>query len=111
MAAPRRSLTSVVFAPPWMGGGVKSLYFACEALNQLGRSSIVPFHEPRVANWFAHSCRLYDESYRPDLVLYPEIHQPHLDTGHHVCFALGKYGNISPHAELTICRSDAIRSC
>jgi hypothetical protein len=108
MTAPEQSLSSVVFAPPSLAGGVKSLYSACEALNRLGPSSIIPFHEARLATWFAHSCSLYDGSYRPDLVIYPEIHQPHLDTGHHICFALGKYGDISPHAELVVCRSNEI---
>src|SRR5467141_30451 len=108
MTSPERPLTSVVFAPPWIGGGVKSLYSACEALNRLGPSSIIPFHEARLATWFAHSCSLYDRSYRPDLVIYPESHQPHLDTGHHICFALGKYGDVSPHAEFVVCRSAAI---
>jgi hypothetical protein len=105
----KQPLTSVVFAPPSIAGGVKSLYFACEALSQLGRSSIIALHQPGLATWFAHSCPLYDGSYRPDLVIYPEIHQPRLDAGHHICFALGKHGAISPHAEFTICRSDAIQ--
>jgi hypothetical protein len=42
-------------------------------------------------------------------VIYPESHQPHLDTGHHICFALGKYGEVSPHAEFTVCRSEEIK--
>jgi hypothetical protein len=85
------------------------LYSACEALHRFGPSSIIPYHEARLATWFAHSCSLYDGSYRPDLVIYPESYQPHLDTGHHLCFALGKYGDISPHAEFVVCRSDAIK--
>jgi hypothetical protein len=43
-------------------------------------------------------------------VIYPESHQPHLDTGYHVCFALGKYGEVAPHTQFTVCRSEAIQS-
>ena len=102
------SLDSIVFAPPWEAGGVKSLYAACEALGTLGRSRIVPFHEPRLASWFGHRCQLYDYSYCPDLVVYPEIYQPHIPGRRHICFVLGKYGAVAPHAELAVCRSPAL---
>lgn len=108
MAGSHQPLSSVVFAPPSMSGGVKSLYSACEALSGVGRSTIIPFGEEGLASWFAHSCSLYDGSYRPDLVIYPEIYQPHLDTGYHICFALGKYAAVAPHARFTVCRSEAM---
>ncbi|HMG05151.1 MAG TPA: hypothetical protein VK581_06790 [Chthoniobacterales bacterium] len=99
------TVNAVVFAPPWEGGGVKSLYTACEGLDQLGRCRIVPFHEPRLATWFTHQCELYDHSYEPEIVLYPEIYQPHLSGSRHICFVLGKYALPSPHADLIVCRS------
>jgi hypothetical protein len=42
-------------------------------------------------------------------VIYPETHQPRLDTGYHICFALGKYGEVAPHTQFTVCRSEAIQ--
>jgi len=102
------SFDSIVFAPPWEGGGVKSLYAACEALGTLGRSGIVPFDEFRLATWFNHRCALYDYSYCPDLVVYPEIYQPHIPGRRHACFVLGKYGKVAAHAELAVCRSPAL---
>jgi hypothetical protein len=101
-----QKLNSIVFAPPVQNGGVKSLYTACEALSELGRSSIVPFIEPRLAQWFDHTCELYDYSYPPDIVVYPEVYQPRIENRRHVCYALGKYAPIEPHADLIICRSE-----
>jgi len=98
-------LDSIVFAPPWEGGGVKSLYVACEALGALGRSNIVPFDQHLLASWFDHRCQLYDYSYQPHLVVYPEIYQPHIPGRRHLCFVLGKYAKVAPHAELAVCRS------
>ncbi len=98
-------LDSIVFAPPWEGGGVKSLYVACEALGSLGRSNIVPFDQHLLASWFDHRCQLYDYSYPPDLVVYPEIYQPHIPGRRHLCFVLGKYAKVAAHADLAVCRS------
>lgn len=102
------TLNSIVFAPPWKGGGVKSLYVACEALGSLGRSTIVPFHEPRLAEWFGHRCHLYDYSYAPDLVVYPESYQPRIPGPRSICFVLGKHGTVEPGADLAVCRSEAL---
>jgi hypothetical protein len=103
------ALNSLVFAPPWPGGGIKSLYVACEALGQLGRSTIAPFgDEPRLAKWFGHNCQLYDYTYLPDLVVYPEVYQPKVPNRRQICFVLGKYGIVEPHADLAVCRSQAL---
>jgi hypothetical protein len=103
------SLNTIVFSPPWRGGGVKSLYVACEALGRLGRSTIVPFgDEPRLAEWFGHNCHLYDYTYLPDLVIYPEVYQPRIPNRRHICFVLGKYGHVEPQADLAVCRSQAL---
>jgi hypothetical protein len=103
------ALNSIVFSPPWRGGGIKSLYVACEALDQLGRCSIVPFgDEPRLAEWFGHNCQLYDYSYLPDLVIYPEVYQPNIPHRRHICFVLGKYGHVEPQADLAVCRSQTL---
>ena len=104
----RQAINSVVFAPPFRSGGVKSLYAVCEWLSELGRSTIKSFPEPRLADWFAHRCRLYDYSYVPDVLVYPEIHQPHFDGKTHVCFALGKCAGVKPHADLVVCKSREI---
>jgi hypothetical protein len=104
----RRKLNSIVFAPPWQSGGVKSLYTACEALAELGESSIVPFQGSGLAEWFDHRCKLYDDSYAPDIVLYPEVYQPRLENHQHVCYVLGKHAPIKPHADLIICRSEEL---
>jgi hypothetical protein len=104
------ALNSIVFAPPWIGGGVKSLYTACEASARLGRSTIVPFHEPRLASWFHHPCELYDYSYSPDLVVYPESYQPRVPRARQICFVLGKHGVVESHAELAVCRSQGLVS-
>ena len=103
------ALNSIVFSPPWRGGGIKSLYVACEALGQLGPSTIAPFgDEWRLADWFAHNRRLYDYSYLPDLIVYPEVYQPTIPNRRHICFVLGKYGHVQPHADLAVCRSQAL---
>jgi glycosyltransferase involved in cell wall biosynthesis len=103
------TLNSIVFSPPWRGGGIKSLYVACEALGQLGRSTIAPFgDEPRLADWFGHHCQLYDYTYLPDLVVYPEVYQPRIPNRREICFVLGKYGHVEPHADLAVCRSQAL---
>jgi hypothetical protein len=102
------SINSIVFAPPFEAGGVKSLYAACEALGDLGRCGIVPFHEPRLASWFGHQCELYDYSYSPDLVVYPEVYQPPIPGRRHICFVLGKYAQVEAHADLAVCRSQAL---
>jgi hypothetical protein len=104
------TVNSIVYAPPWKGGGVKSLYAACEGLGRLGQATIAPFHESCLASWFNHSCELYDFSYFPDLVVYPESHQPRIDGCRHICFVLGKHGLVSPHADLAVCRSEALVS-
>ena len=62
-----------------------------------------------MAAWFDHRCQLYDGSYTPDVVVYPEVCQPHVDrVKYHVAFALGKYGSIEPHADVTVCKSPEI---
>ena len=102
-------MNSIVFSPPWRGGGIKSLYLACEALSELGRSTIAPFGDkPRLADWFTHNCQLYDYSYLPDLVVYPEVYQPKIPNRRHICFVLGKYEHVEPHADLAVCRSQAL---
>ena len=98
----------ILFAPPYMSGGVKSLYFACEWSNDLGICRIVPFHEPKLASWFDHRCQLYDYSYEPNVLIYPEVYQPYIKGKYHVCFALGKHAPIQPHANIVICRSQEI---
>ena len=103
-----RTIDTVVFAPPFRSGGVKSLYAVCEWLSELGRCTIHPFHEPRLADWFGHRCRLYDFSYVPDVLVYPEIYQPYLVGKTHVCFALGKHASVLPHADLVACKSNEI---
>lgn len=102
----KRVIDSIVFAPSFLAGGVKSLYSVCGWLNDLGRSTIAPFSEPKLAAWFDHDRELYDYSYSPDVLVYPEVYQPHVDgTKYHICFALGKHGLIEPHADLTVCKS------
>jgi hypothetical protein len=98
---------SVVFSPPWQAGGVKSLYSVCQWLDGLGTSRIQPFGDPaELARWFEHRCLLFDLSYKPDLVVYPEVYQPRLGSQvFHVCFAVGKHQAIEPHADLVVCRS------
>lgn len=104
----KRDIDSIVFAPPAVAGGVKSLYSVCVWLNEIGRSRIMPFTEPKLASWFAHQCDLYDYSYSPDVLIYPEVYQPHVrGMKYHICFALG-HQRIEPHADLTVCRSSDI---
>jgi len=104
----KRNIDSIVFAPPAIAGGVKSLYSVCAWLSELGRSSITPFDEPTLASWFTHHCELYDYSYSPDVLIYPEVYQPHVSgVKYHICFALG-HRHIEPHADLTVCRSYGI---
>jgi hypothetical protein len=44
-------------------------------------------------------------------MIYPEIYQAHYDLiKYHICFALGKYAPIEPHADLVVCKSPAIVS-
>jgi hypothetical protein len=102
----RQKIDTIVFAPYFRAGGTKSLYSVCEWLNDVGRSRIVPFHGTILASWFNHSCEPYDYSYSPDIVIYPELYQPNLaGKQYNICFALGKYSPIEPHANLTVCRS------
>src|SRR5262249_40018013 len=104
----RRKMHSLVFAPPVLAGGVKSLYAVCEWLNELGCSPISPFYAPQLATWFHHHCQLYDYSYAPDVLVYPEVYQPYVEGKYHICFALGKHAPIAPHANVTVCKSSAI---
>jgi hypothetical protein len=102
-------IDSLVFSPPLICGGVKSLYSACQWLRHFGCSMISPFGEPELASWFNHECQLYDNSYIPDVIIYPEVYQsPAFEGGYRVCFALGKYGLIKPTADLVICKSHEI---
>ncbi|MEO8486159.1 MAG: hypothetical protein ABI585_07440 [Betaproteobacteria bacterium] len=105
----RSATHSVVFSPLSRSGGVKSLYLACQALGRLGRSAIASFPVPRVVDWFAHACEAFDGTYTPDVLVYPEIFQPNIrSVSLRICYALGKYASIKPHADLTVCRSPAI---
>ncbi|HEV2915307.1 MAG TPA: hypothetical protein VGX92_18655 [Pyrinomonadaceae bacterium] len=103
-----QNLDSIVFAPPFQSGGVKSLYALCEWLNEVGRCTIAPFDEPRLATWFEHHCELYDFSYSPAVLVYPEVYQPRVDGKYHICFVLGKRSLIEPHANLLVCKSPEI---
>jgi hypothetical protein len=104
-------MRSVVFAPPNVAGGVKSLYAVCRWLDELGISRIQPFGDTlQLADWFDHRCALYDHSYEPDLIVYPEICQPRFDSGaFHLCFALGEHRPVETHADLVVCRSPRIQ--
>jgi hypothetical protein len=85
---------------------VKSLYSVSEWASRLGRSRISPFWGAKLASWFDHRCKLYDGSYNPDVLIYPEVYQPHVDqVRYHVCFAVGKLKPIAAHADLTVCKS------
>ncbi|SRR6266404_562391 len=88
--AVREPIDSIIFAPPLVYGGVKSLYSVCEWLGEFGRSTIVPFAEQRLAQWFDHNCQIYDDSYSADVLVYPEVFQPNLPGRFHLCFALGR---------------------
>lgn len=100
---------SVVFAPRSRSGGVKSLYLACHALGRLGRSAIASFPVPGLVDWFRHDCEAFDGSYVPDVLVYPEVFQPHIrSVSLRICYALGRYAPVRPYADLTVCRSPAI---
>lgn len=110
LAVPARPLRSVVFAPRCIAGGVKSLYAVCEWLDELGHCTIMPFGgSALLADWFAHRCRVFDFSYQPDLIVYPEVFQPEI-RGHAftICFALGQYQKVEPFCDLVVCKSPAI---
>lgn len=100
-----RKINSVVFAPSVRAGGIKSLYSVCEWLNDLGRSRIKLLGGRKLASWFEHRCRRYRYSYSPDVLVYPEVYQPHVGGKYHICFALGKNSLIEPHANLVVCKS------
>ncbi|MDP9004765.1 MAG: hypothetical protein M3N12_08235, partial [Verrucomicrobiota bacterium] len=91
-------LRSIVFAPRAVSGGVKSLYSVCEWLDELGQSAIVPFGDSAVlAHWFSHRCRIFDFSYEPDLIVYPEVFQPEIrPNAFKICCALGQYQKVEP---------------
>lgn len=101
-------MNSIVFAPYFQAGGVKSLYSVCEWLNDIGRSTIMPYLEPKLVSWFEHYCELYDYSYSPDVLVYPEVYQPYVKGKYHICFALGKRAPVEPHANLIVCKSHEI---
>lgn len=102
----RGRLYSVVFAPPGDSGGVKSLYHLSNWLDRLGPSGIAPFDGDHLVSWFSHQCRLFQDDYRPDLVVYPEIFQPRLAGDFfHLCFALGRFKPVEPHADLVVTKS------
>ena len=103
----KKQVNTVVYAPPWQStGGVKSLYAVCEYMNELGRSHILPFAEPKLAEWFEHNCKMFDGSFFPDIAIYPEVYQPFLsDYTLHICFVLGKYDKVKPHADVVVCKT------
>ena len=102
----KRNLNSIVFAPAWRSGGVKSLYSVCEWLNDLGRCTILPFDDSNLASWFSHRCEAYDHSYTPDVLIYPEVYQPLFEGSiFHICFAVGMLSPIKPHADMAVCKS------
>lgn len=104
----RRKINSLIFAPSIRSGGVKSLYSVCEWLNDLGRSRIKPLGGANLASWFEHHCERYRYYYSPDVLIYPEVYQPYAGGKYHICFALGKYAPIKPHANLVVCKSHEI---
>ena len=58
------------------------------------------------ATWFRNTCSLYDYSYVPSVILYPEVFQANFrHIRHRVCLALGKYATIEPFATLTVGRA------
>lgn len=104
-------INSVVCSPSEIGGGIKSLYSVCEWLSQIGNSRISPLWTSHLATWFKHRCKRYDYSFFPDVLIYPEVEQPHYDfINYHICFALGRFAPIKPHADLVVCKSPAILS-
>lgn len=107
---PNRAIHSLVFAPPWKTGGVKSLYAVCDWLDELGRCTIMPFGDTHaLADWFEHRCRIFDFSYKPNLIVYPEVYQPDIPGGtFQICFALGRHQKIEPRCNLVVCKSPAV---
>jgi hypothetical protein len=106
-----RQINSLVYCPAIKTGGVKSLYSVCEWLNSIGRSSIALLGESQLASWFNHNCKLYDISYIPEVLIYPEVVQLYIhEVKYHICFALGKYAPVKPHADLVVCKSPNIVS-
>ncbi len=104
-----RNIRSIVYAPPGDSGGVKSLYLVCDWLNRRGRSAIAPFDGNHLVTWFAHNCRIFDRDYTPQVVVYPEIFQPrHGARVFHICFALGRFKPIEPHADLVVVKSSGM---
>jgi hypothetical protein len=104
-------MRSLVLAPSFVAGGVKSLYAVCEWLDRLGICRVQPFWgDNSLANWFEHDCQLYDSSYEPELVVYPEVHQPDLGPNvFHLCFALGQHEPVRDHAQFVVCRSPRVQ--
>lgn len=106
-----RQIDSVTIAITAKTGGVKSLYSVSEWLSRFGRSCIALVEGAPLASWFKHHCELYDKSYIPDVLIYPEVYQPHFaNIKYHICFALGKWRLIEPHADLVVCKSPEIVS-
>src|SRR5450432_88047 len=104
-------MRSLVLAPSFVAGGVKSLYAVCEWLDRLGVCRVQPFRgDNSLANWFEHDCQLFDSSYEPELVVYPEVHQPDLGPNvFHLCFALGQHEPVRDHAQFVVCRSPRVQ--
>jgi hypothetical protein len=99
-------IDSVVYAPPGISGGVKSLYTVCGWLQDLGESSIVPVNASTLVDWFEHSVRLYQKEYEPHLVAYPAKYPCNLGSNvFHLCCVFGKYKTVEPHADLVVCKS------
>lgn len=69
----------------------------------------MPYDAQQLASWFEHHCRSYEYSYSPDVLVYPEVYQPYVPGKYHICFALGKYSPILPHADLVVCKSPEIQ--
>jgi glycosyltransferase involved in cell wall biosynthesis len=52
---------------------------------------------------------MFDKSYTPQVVVYPEIFQPqHSAQVFHICFALGRFKPIEPHADLVVVKSSGM---
>lgn len=106
-----RQLDSLVFAPMVESGAARSLYSVCEWLSSIGRSSIAVLGQQPLVSWFEHDCRLYDLTYMPDVLVYPDEIQPHLGpVKRHICVAQGERVPIRPHADLVVCQSPAALS-
>ena len=105
-----KNIHSVICAPPGDIGGVKSLYHLCDWLDDCGHSSIIPFDGDHLVSWFAHDCKIFDETYTPQVLVYPEIFQPRFASSiFHICFALGRFKPISSHADLVVVKSPGMR--